>query len=75
MTLQGLLHRHTYYVQCLVCVCVCVCVCRVVNGVFEKLGPHLLARNLQIVTEWLTGAGEVLDMMGQEAILKLFKLA
>ena len=64
--------------MCVVCVCVVcvsVCVCRIANGVLEKVAQQLLSRNLKFVTDWLNGAGAVLDIMGQDALLKLFKLA
>lgn len=54
----------------------CVCdVCRIANGVLEKVGPQLVSRNLQQVEEWLSGASEVLDILGKFTVLKLFKLA
>ena len=41
----------------------------------EKVGPQLVSGNLLLVEEWLSGASEILDIMGKESILKLFRLA
>ena len=50
-------------------------VCRIANGVLEKVGPQLVSGNLLLVEEWLSGASEILDIMGKESVLKLFRLA
>ena len=50
-------------------------VCRIANGVLEKVGPQLVSGNLELVEEWLSGASEILDIMGKESVLKLFRLA
>jgi hypothetical protein len=50
-------------------------VARIANGVLEKVGPQLVSGNLELVEEWLSGASEILDIMGKESVLKLFRLA
>ena len=49
--------------------------CRIANGVLEKVGPQLVSRNLALVEEWLSGASDILDIMGKDSLLKLFKSA
>ena len=46
---------------------------RVANGVLEKASPLLLARNREMVSEWVSDVNGVLDKIGQDALLKLFK--
>jgi hypothetical protein len=49
-------------------------VARIANGVLEKVGPQLVSGNLELVEEWLSGASEILDIMGKESVLKLFSV-
>ena len=47
---------------------------RIANGVLEKISPQLLSKNKGLVNAWISGMDGVLDKVGQDALLKLFKL-
>ena len=46
---------------------------RIANGVLEKISPQLLSKNKELVNAWISGVDGVLDKVGQDALLKLFK--
>lgn len=46
---------------------------RIANGVLDKVSPRMLSRNREMIDGWISGMNGVLDIMGHDAILKLFK--
>lgn len=46
---------------------------RVANSLLEKVSPQVLSRHCEEVSVWVSGVSGVLDKLGKDALLKLFK--